>query len=238
MSKQLSSKTTSSTTSSLHLSQELLKFHPNQTWPSYRSTSGMLKAARKPRISSIGASMSGASSLQSGALMLILVFSNAKTAGDGDIQPSHAKYKGQNASSAMAPINRRTIANSDGVVRQMKNWTLLDLKQRKENCAPTRSSVWIVEENIKLTLSSAPSGNIVSTENGNKRNTSRSMKTESNLFALQGAPSFISDCLKSQSIFAKCSKELAHCQRLTWDSNSIWHHIHPRTPMVRNTQNP
>jgi len=81
----------------------------------------MLKAARKPRISSIGASMSGASSLQSGALMLILVFSNAKTAGDGDIQPSHAKYKGQNASSAMAPINRRTIANSDGVVRQMKN---------------------------------------------------------------------------------------------------------------------
>jgi len=34
-----------------------------------------------------------------------------------DIQPSCAKYKDQNASSVMASINQRTIANLDGVVR-------------------------------------------------------------------------------------------------------------------------
>ena len=118
-------------------------------------------------------------------------------------------------SSAIVPINQRTIVNLDSVVRRMKNRTLLDLKQRKENHAPTRSSVRIVKENIKLTLSSAPSGNIVSTGNGNKRNTLRSVKTGSNPFALQEALSFINDCLKSQSIFAKRLKELAHCQRLT-----------------------
>jgi len=97
----------------------------------------------------------------------------------------------------------------------MKNQTLLDLKQRKENCAPTCSSIRIVEKNIKLTLSSAPSGNIVSTGNGNKRNTLRSMKKGPNPFALQGVPSFFNDCSKSQSIFAKHLKELAHCQHLT-----------------------
>ena len=175
----------------------------------------MLKAARKPRVSSIGASMLGASSLQSGVLMLILVSPNAKTAGDGNIRPSHAKYKNQNASSAMTPINQRTIMNSDGVVRQIKNRTLLDLKQRKENHALTCSSVRIVEENIKLTLSSAPSGNIISTGSGNKRNMSRSIKTGSNPFTLQEAPSFINDCSKSQSIFTKCLEELVHCQHLT-----------------------
>ena len=211
MSKQSSSKTTSSTMSPLHLSQELLKFHPNWTWPSYGLISGMLKAVQKPRVSSIGASMLGASSLQSGALMLILVSLNAKTAGDGNIQPSRAKYKDQNMSSTMAPINGRTNVNLDGVVRRMKNQTLLNLKQRKENHALTHSSIWIVREIIKLTLSSTPSRNIVSTENGNKRNTSRSMKTRSSPFALQGVPSFINDCSKSQSIFAKCLKELTHC---------------------------
>ena len=137
-------------------------------------------------------------------------------------------------SSAIVPINQRTIVNLDSVVRRMKNRTLLDLKQRKENHAPTRSSVRIVKENIKLTLSSALSGNIVSTGNGNKRNTSRSVKIGSNPFALQEALSFINDCSLSQSIFTKCLKELTHCQCLTQDSNSIRHHIHihPRTLVV------
>jgi len=54
------------------------------------------------------------------------VFPNAKTAGNGDTQLSHAEYKVPSASNAMAPTNPNIIGNSVGVTRQMPKLTHLD----------------------------------------------------------------------------------------------------------------
>jgi len=67
----------------------------------------------------------------------------------------------------------------DGVARQMKELILLNLKQRKEIHVLTRSSVLIVMEIIKPTLTNVHSGSTISIENGSRRNMLRSMKTGS-----------------------------------------------------------
>ena len=147
-------------------------------------TYGTLKAEQKQKILSIGVLTSEVLLLLLDPLMLIPVSSNVKIVGDRDTQLSHAEFKSPNVSNAMDPINWKTIVNSDGVVKQMKNWTLPDSKQRKGNCVPIRSSARTVGETIKPIPSNILSGNIVSTENGNKRNMSRSVKTGSSQFIL------------------------------------------------------
>ena len=116
--------------------------------------------------------------------MLILEFLNVKIVGDGDTQLSLAGSKSRSASNAMAPTNWKTTANSDGVAKPTKKQILHDLKPKKENYVSIHSSVQIAEVTTKPTLLNARSGNIVSIENGNKRNTSRSVKIGPNQFAL------------------------------------------------------
>ena len=109
-------------------------------------------------------------------------------------------------SNATVLTNRKTITNSGGIAKQMKKQTPLNLKQRKENHAHTCSSVQTVRETTKLTQISIHSGGIGSTENGNKRNILRSMKTGSSQFALWGVVNFNNDFAKPQNIFTKCLK--------------------------------
>ena len=116
--------------------------------------------------------------------MLILESLNVKIVGDGDTQLSLAESKSRSASNAMAPTNQKTTVNSDGVAKPTKKQILYDLKPRKENHVPIHSSVQIAEVTTKPTLLNARSGNIISIENGNKRNISRSMKIGPNQFTL------------------------------------------------------
>jgi len=52
-----------------------------------------------------------------------------------------AEYKDLSASSVMVSTNQKTITNLDGVARQTKKQTPLNLKQRKGNHAHTYSNV-------------------------------------------------------------------------------------------------
>ena len=80
-------------------------------------------------------------SLQLEVLMLTLESFNAKTVGDGVTQLSLAGSKGRSVSNVMAPTNRRTTTNSDGIAKQTRKQILYDLKPRRENHVPTHSSV-------------------------------------------------------------------------------------------------
>ena len=108
--------------------------------------------------------------------MLILEFLNTKTVGDGDTQLFLAESKGQSASNVMAPTNQKTTVNSGGVVKQTRKQILHDLKPRRENYVPTYSSVQTVKATTKPILFNICSRNIVSIENGNKRNILRLWK--------------------------------------------------------------
>jgi len=73
--------------------------------------------------------------------------------------------------------------NSGGVARQSRRQTLLVLRWRKVNYACTLSSALIVGGTTKPTPTNTPSGDTNLIENGNKRNTLRSVETESSRFA-------------------------------------------------------
>jgi len=122
--------------------------------------------------------------LQLGVLTLILESLNVKFVGDGDTQLSLVGSKGQNVSNAMAPTNQKTTTNSDGVAKPTKKQIHHDLKPRKKNHVPILSSVRTTKATTKLTLLNVRSGNIVSIENGSKRNTSRFVKIGPNQSAL------------------------------------------------------
>jgi len=81
--------------------------------------------------------------------------------------------------SATDRTNQKTTKNLGGAAKQTRRQTHLVLKPKKVIFAHTHSNVPIAEAITKPTLSSAHSGNTGSTESGNKRNTSRSVKTGS-----------------------------------------------------------
>ena len=61
-----------------------------------------------------------------GEQIWILTSPNAKTAGNRDTQPFHAKSKMPSMSNVTVSINLNTIENLVGVVKQMTKLTLLD----------------------------------------------------------------------------------------------------------------
>ena len=131
------------------------------------------------------------------------------------MQHSLAEYKDLSASNAIVLTNQKTIVNLDGIVRQMKKQTPLNLKQRKWNHVNTCSNIQTVRETTKLTQINVCSGGIGSTKSGNRRNMLRSMKTGSGQFTPWEVSNFNNDFTKPQNIFAKCLKEFTHYQHHT-----------------------
>ena len=166
-----------------------------------------------------------------------LEFSNARIAGNRAILCFHAKYKDLSVSNVTVPTSQKITVNLDGAARQTKNQTHPNLKQRKGSHALIHSNAQIAEVITKPIPICIYSGDIDSIESGNKRNMLRSMKIGSSQFVLWGIANLNNDCTKSQSIFTKCSEKLSYCQYYSWDSKPIWHHLHPRTPLVWNLQN-
>jgi len=74
--------------------------------------------------------------------------------------------------------------NSGGAAKQMRRQTLHISRLRRAIHTLTHSNALIVGAITKPTPTYAHSGGIDSTENGTKRNMLRSVKTESNQFAL------------------------------------------------------
>ena len=163
---------------------------------------------------------------------------NAKTAKGGDTQPFLAESKVPSMSSAMVHTNPRTTVNSGNAAKQTRRQTHLVSRQRKANHAPTYSNALIVGANTKPTPTSAHSGGINSIENGTKRNTLRSMTTESIQFALWRVASRKYDFEKPQNPFAKRLQEPSHSQHYPQDSVTFRHNSYPRTALVRHLQSP
>jgi len=106
------------------------------------------------------------------------VFLNVRTVGNGATRLSHAKFKDQNASNVMVPTSQKTTVNLDGAARRMTRLILQGWKQRRGSYALIPSSAQTVNEITKQTPTNVHSGDTGSTENGNKENTLRSMKTD------------------------------------------------------------
>ena len=162
----------------------LSKYRPNQTCQLSGSTFGITKAEAKLTASSIGA-------LTLAGILLLLegqtwtwMYSNTKTTGGGVMQPSLAESKAPSASNAMAHTNQRTTMISDGAAKWTKRQTLHILRLKRAIHALTHSNTLIVRAITKPTPTYAHSEGIYLTENGTKRNTPRSVKIESNWFAL------------------------------------------------------
>jgi len=138
----------------------------------------------------------------------------------------------------MVLTSQKITMNLDSAVRWTKKQILLDSKQRKRNYAHIHSNVRTVRATIKPTQICVRSGGIDSTRSGNRRSMLRSMKTGSSWFTLWGAVNLNNDHTKPQNLLAKCLKELTHRQHHPWDSKPIWYHLHSRTSLVWNPQNP
>jgi len=80
--------------------------------------------------------------------------------------PSHAEFKGPNASNVMVPTNPNTTENLVGAARLTPKSTHLDWKPRKANCAPIRSNALTARVTIKPIPTNVRFGDIDSTENG------------------------------------------------------------------------
>ena len=78
----------------------------------------------------------------------------------------------------MVPTSQKTTMNSDGAARRMTRLTLQGWKQKRGSHALIPSSAQTVKEITKRTPTNVHSGDTGSTENGNKENTLRSMKTD------------------------------------------------------------
>ena len=192
----------------------------------------MFKAAAKPKRSSTDASMSAGTLQLFGEPIWTLEFPYARIARNGAMLRFCVKYKDLSALNVMVPTSQKITANLGGAARRMKNLIHSNLKWRKRNHALIHSNAQTVEVITKLIPICVHSGDIDSTESGNKRNTLRSMKTGSSQFILWGMANLNNNCTKSQSIFTKCSEKLPYHQYHSWDSKSIQHHLHPRTPLV------
>jgi len=132
---------------------------------------------------------------------------NARTARSGAMQPFHVEFRVPNTSNVMALTNPRTTVNSGDAAKQTRRRIHLISKQRRASHALISSNAPIVGGTIKLTPINIPSGGTASTESGSRRSMSRSVKTESNQFALQKAARNNYDPTKPQDIFSKCSQE-------------------------------
>ena len=150
-----------------------------------------------PKCSSIGASMLE-STLQPFAVQTwTWVSCNTRTAGSGAMRPSHAEFKVPNTSNVTALTSLRTTTNLGGAVRLMRRQIYCTSKRRRANPTLTPSSAPIAGVTIKQIPTNVPSGDTTSTENGSRRSILRSVKTGSNLFALQKAAWFNYDPMKS-----------------------------------------
>jgi len=94
------------------------------------------------------------------------VFPSAKTAGNGVTPLSHAEYKEQSVSSAIAPTSPNTTENSVGAAKLMLKLTHLDWKPKRVSHAPIHSNVPTAKEITKPTPTPACFGDIASIENG------------------------------------------------------------------------
>ena len=133
-----------------------------------------------------------------------LEFLSAKIARSGNILLLHVGFKVQDVSNAMA-CTRVSITN---ILHSVINWTsrsiLLDSKWNKENLVPTLSNTLTVRMTIKLTPICALSGNTGLIENDTWRNIKKSVKTETDQFALLWV--IIKNNYKTyQYLFSKCS---------------------------------
>ena len=159
---------------------------------------------------------------------------NARIAGNGVMQPSHAKFKDLGTLNTMVPTSPKTTANLGGVAKWTKNPTLHDLKQIKRSHILTHSSVQTAKEITKLIPTCVHSGDIDSIGNGSKRSTLRSVKTGPNWFVLWRTANLNYDYEKSQNFLAKRLEKLPHCQHNSRDSKLVQHYLHPGIPLVQN----
>ena len=159
-------------------------------------------------------------------------YPNVRIAGSGVMWLFLAESKVPSVLSVMALTNPKTTVNLGDVARLMRRWTLLASRQRKANHAHTLSNALIAGRTTKLTPTNVHSGDTNSTENGNKRNMLRSMKTESSQFALQRAANRKYNSEKPQDFFTKCSQEPFHRQHYSQDPVTLWYSSYPRTPLV------
>ena len=141
-------------------------------------------------------------------------------------------------SSAMDHTNRKTTEILDGATKRMRRQTHLISRPKKVILVYTHSNVPIAEATTKPTPSSAHSGNTGSTESGNKRNTSRSVKTGSIQFDPWKETSNKHDSEQAQHHFSKCLQESSHHQHHPRDTLTLRHHSHTRTTMVDHTPSP
>jgi len=198
----------------------------------------MFKAVAKPKRSSTDASISAGTLWLFGEPIWTLEFPYARIAGNRAMLHFCVKYKDLSALNITVTTSQKITANLGGAARRMKNLTHPDLKWRKGNHAFIHSNAQTVEVITKVIPFCVHSGDIDSTGSGNKRNMLRSMKTGSSQFILWGMANLNNGCTKSQSIFTKYSEKLPYHQHHSWDSKLIRHHLHPRTPLVWNPQNP
>jgi len=159
---------------------------------------------------------------------------NARIAGNGIMQSSHAEFKDLGALNTMVPTSPKTTANLGGVAKWTKNPTLYNLKQRKGSHVLTHSSVRTAKEITKLIPTCVHSGDIDSIGNGSKRSTLRSVKKGPNRFVFWRTANLNYDCEKSQNFLTKCLEKLPYYQHNSRDSKLVQHHFHPRTPLVWN----
>jgi len=141
-------------------------------------------------------------------LTWIQVFLNVRIVGNGATQLSCAKFKNQNASNATVSTNQKTTMNSDGAARQMTRLTHWGWKQRRGSHALILSSAQTIKEITKRTPTNVCSGDTGSTENGNKENMLRSVKTDPSQFILVWMANFKNDCEEPKNSFTKCSQKL------------------------------
>jgi len=80
--------------------------------------------------------------------------------------PSHAEFKGPNASNVMVPTNPNTTENLVGAARLMPKSTHLDWKPRKANCTSIHSNALTARATIKPIPTNVHFGDIDSIENG------------------------------------------------------------------------
>ena len=143
-------------------------------------------------------------------LTWIQAYSNVRIAGSGVMWLFLAESKVSSALSVIISTNPKITVNSDGVTRLMRKQTLLVSRQRKVNHTYTLSSTLIVGGTTKSTPTNSLSGDTDSTENGNKRNMLRSVKTRSSRFTLQRAVNRKYDSEKPQDFFTKHSQNPSH----------------------------
>ena len=117
-----------------------------------------------------------------------------------------------NTSNATLLTNLITIENLVGVTRQIPRSTRQDWKPRRVNHAPTHSNILTAGATTKLTPTNVCFGDTDSIENGTRKSTPRSVKTDQNQFVLKRMALLPNDYQKPQNLLSKHSQELSHHQ--------------------------